>query len=162
MQQLSDLIRSSEMAFPLPLMVCPIDDERWVLVSQLIYTPKANAEVKVEVEIPEGFLTDFASIPFYLWSLLPKWSTYGWAAVVHDWLYWMQDDVSVSREQADKILRDAMLALKVPSWKASLIYRAVRWKGGSAWSENARLKGSGVTRIFPIPTRGPALHVPEK
>jgi len=38
------------------------------------------------VELPVGFVTDFASIPRPLWILLPKWGRYGNAAVVHDFL----------------------------------------------------------------------------
>ena len=36
------------------------------------------------------FMTDFASIPRPLWSILPQWGRYGNAAVVHDFGYWTQ------------------------------------------------------------------------
>ena len=42
------------------------------------------------VEVPQGFTTDFASIPPIFFGLLRPDGLYAVAAVVHDYLYWDQ------------------------------------------------------------------------
>lgn len=54
------------------------------------------------IVVPAGFVTDFASTPRALWSVIPPSGRYQLAAVVHDFLYW---DQGCTREQADAILR---------------------------------------------------------
>jgi len=50
--------------------------------------------------VPAGFVTDFASTPRALWSVIPPTGRYQLAAVVHDFLYW---DQGCTREQADTV-----------------------------------------------------------
>jgi hypothetical protein len=77
---------AERMSFPFPLVVCPVTESRWVVMSDFLYhyRPKNGAERQFIVKA--GFTTDFASVPSLLWSTLPTWSAYGWAAVMHDWL----------------------------------------------------------------------------
>jgi Protein of unknown function (DUF1353) len=42
------------------------------------------------IVVPAGFVTDFASTPRALWSVIPPTGRYQLAAVVHDFLYWDQ------------------------------------------------------------------------
>lgn len=88
--------------------------------------------LKREVRVPKGFKTDLASIPRLFWVLLPKSGPYDRAAVLHDFLYATN---GVTKAQADKVLKEAMELLKVPGWKVSLIYAAVRLGGGKAWND---------------------------
>ncbi len=108
--------------------------------------PGEPAEL-LPVNVPVGFLTDFASIPRVFWSLLPPDGTYTYAAVLHDFLYWDQTQAKAS---ADKILLAAMQEFKVPAATANTIYEAVKIAGGSAWRENAKLKGQGESRVLKI------------
>ena len=39
------------------------------------------------VEIPNGFITDFASVPRLFWNIFPPIGNYRNAAIVHDYLY---------------------------------------------------------------------------
>ena len=71
------------------------------------------------VKVPSGFITDFASTPFFIW----KMGLYSKAAVVHDYLY--QSKLR-TRMEADAIFYEAMLVLGVPKWKAGLFYWSVR------------------------------------
>jgi len=80
--------------------------------------------------IPAGFVTDFASVPRWLWWIVPPWGRYFPAAVVHDWLYSIQDR---PRENADKIFLLIMEALNTPAWRRQIMYRVVRWFGESTW-----------------------------
>ena len=81
--------------------------------------------------MPAGYLTDGASVPQVLWSLIPPWGAYGQAAVVHDllceYLATTKDGVpqKITRARCDEILLEAMVALGVPAVKRCTIYRAV-------------------------------------
>jgi hypothetical protein len=127
------------------LLVSPLSDgESWVIVSDFSYdvgTEGSNDRVNVKT----GFVTDFASVPRMLWWALPKWGTYGNAAVIHDWLYW---DQSRTRKEADAIMLEAMDVLNVSGIKKNLIYRAVRIFGEWAWNRNKWDKESGFNRII--------------
>jgi len=86
------------------------------------------------VDVPDGFLTDFASVPRIFWSILPPDGKYTQAAVLHDWLY---KNKLFSRKQCDIIFAEAMLVLGVPLWKRAVMYRALRMFGGFAWSRKS-------------------------
>ena len=88
------------------------------------------------VYVPAGMLTDLASIPSIVWSILPPCGKYGAAAIVHDRLCnTLQITVSgklvpITRARADEILGEAMEVLEVPWVKRKLISSAVamyRW-----------------------------------
>lgn len=84
------------------------------------------------VVIPVGYITDGASVPKIFRNLLPCWGIYGPAAVVHDRLCETLEvfvdgvPVKITRAQADEIFKEAMEALKTPTWKVNLMYGAVR------------------------------------
>lgn len=84
------------------------------------------------VDVPEGYLTDGASVPRAFWSLIPPWGVYGQATVVHDllceYLTIVEDGrpKRITRQQADLILLEAMQVLEVPEVTAKTIYNAVK------------------------------------
>jgi hypothetical protein len=84
------------------------------------------------VEVPAGYLSDGASVPRVFWDLIPPWGAYGQAAVVHDWLCeHLTIEVkgvitAITRADADRALKQGMIALNVPRWKRNVIYIAVR------------------------------------
>jgi hypothetical protein len=96
-----------------------------------------------KVEVPDGFVTDLASIPRVFWQVLKPEGKYAYAAVVHDYLYWEQ---SRSREEADRIFKIAMEDSGVDPKVVKTLYVAVRRLGKSAWEANAKLKESGERR----------------
>jgi hypothetical protein len=81
------------------------------------------------VNVPKGFVTDYASIPRLALPLIPKIGRTRKAAVLHDWLYSKDCDLHISREKADKIFLDAMRILSVKKWRQYLIYCMVRLFG---------------------------------
>lgn len=86
------------------------------------------------IEVPAGFVTDFASVPHGLWNLEPPLGDAGKAAVVHDWLYFTRGlGGRYTRAQADGIFRQALRVLRVPLWKRSVLWAAVRLGGKSGW-----------------------------
>lgn len=85
----------------------------------------------VELVVPEGFTTDLASVPRFLWPIFPASGLYQRAAIVHDWLY--QSRTRLSRFAADAIFREIMAQLGVPAWKRLAMYFAVRAFGWPHW-----------------------------
>jgi ligand-binding SRPBCC domain-containing protein len=89
------------------------------------------------IQAVHDFVTDFASIPRMFWSIAPRWGRYGWAAVIHDFLYW---DQSLTRREADDVFLNAMKKSAVPVWRRTIIYAAVRVFGCNAWKSNTKAK----------------------
>ena len=128
------------------------DGFTWYLDEQFRYRTLMGPHDGV-IRVAKGFETDFASIPSPLTIVLPKWSVYGPAAVVHDWLYWVQNG---DREDADSVFLEAMNVLGVEAWKRKILYLAVRIFGGVAWRGNRKLRAQGVTRMRPTGSAWPA------
>ena len=128
----------------LPVPLTPFGDgQDSVLMADLSYRIGTSDFVIV---VPAGFVTDFASTPRAIWSVLPPTGRYQLAAVVHDFLYW---DQRCTREQADALLRVAMAESQVVPKQRDIIWAAVRSFGGAAWAANARAKAEGLPRIVP-------------
>lgn len=110
-----------------------------------VWRPNSGQTFK-SVAVPDGFVTDLASIPQIVWSfgLRPE-GPYAYAAVIHDFLYWTQDR---SRDESDEIFLIAMADSKVEESLRYRIYNAVRLAGGSAWQKNAKLKRAGEKRLL--------------
>lgn len=110
----------------------------------------ANAGVDIspaDLIVPEGFVTDLASIPPVFWAALPPAARYSYPAILHDYLYWFQP---CKRENADGVLKAAMEDMEVSSAKILAIYSAVRAAGGGAWDANAKARAVGEKRIIKI------------
>jgi hypothetical protein len=96
------------------------------------------------IVVPEGFDTDYASVPRIFWSLYPPDGSYTEAAVIHDAVYfyqslWLdQGGPGITRSVADTIFLEAMTALGVPLLRRRLLYTAVRAGGWLPWRRNAR------------------------
>lgn len=114
-----------------------------MLVSPLTYTVGAT---NVQISVPTGFVTDFASTPRPLWAAIPPHGRYGRAAVIHDYLYWTQ---SCTKDQADNILLIAMKESGVDSATLTAIYEGVHLFGASAWNEDAAERARGLPKFIP-------------
>ncbi|HJX13044.1 MAG TPA: DUF1353 domain-containing protein [Dehalococcoidales bacterium] len=126
------------------LIVSPLSDGRtWVTRKEFGYDVGEEGSGDT-IEVPEGFMTDFASVPRPLWVFLPRWGKYGNAAVIHDYCYWEQQR---TKRQADDIFREAMKVLEVPPVTSWFMYWAVRLFGGPAWAGNRKKRELGKTRV---------------
>lgn len=90
-------------------------------------------EKKRIIEVPKGFITDFASIPGFLRDRFAVNDDHRLAAVAHDYLYSQSGiikqlgrDITYTRKEADQIFYKLMLTEGVGRFKAWLMYRAVR------------------------------------
>ena len=120
-----------------------VDGRNWIVRQPLTYTIGISND---SVTVPPGFVTDFASIPQVLQSIIRQNGLYLLPAVVHDYLYWKQ---TCTREQSDQILLLAMIENKVGDLHRIAIYEAVRAAGRFAWNENARERAAHLPRIIP-------------
>lgn len=93
------------------------------------------------VDVPTGFLTDGASVPFFLQWLIPPLGEYSQACTLHDWLCehyeitqvinGVPTQVRIDRKEIDRIFYEAMRVLEVSAWRRNVIqvgvdaYRAV-------------------------------------
>ena len=100
----------------------------WRVISPLVY----NSDKFGVITVPVGFVTDFASVP-----RIPM--VFDWlgdrgnlAATIHDWLYTNPHPVS-SREDADEILQEALIAQGVGETEAEAMFIGVRTFGELYW-----------------------------
>jgi hypothetical protein len=118
----------------------------YVLTQPITWKPNADQERDFQaVTVPEGFVTDFASIPRIFWSLLRPDGLYTYPAIVHDFLYWTQ---TRPRQTADDIFRFGMEDMRIARPIIEAIYQAVSIAGGFAWNANARAKTAGEKRVL--------------
>ena len=120
-----------------------VDGGHWIVRQPLVYRIGVSAE---QITVPVGFVTDFASIPQALQSIIKQNGLYILPAVVHDYLYWNQ---SCNRKQADQIFLLAMIENKVGAIHRTAIHNAVAAAGSFAWDDNARERAAGMVRILP-------------
>ncbi len=98
-----------------------------------------SARLNSRVKVPNGFVTDFASIPRALWAIIPKHGRYDRATVVHDYLYqfggYVKDNglVPITRADADAVLNEAMAVTGVGRLTRWAITAGVRAGGWVAW-----------------------------
>jgi hypothetical protein len=84
------------------------------------------------VDAPTGFLTDWASVPRLPLMYLAYGGKGKKAAGIHDLLYHSR---AVSREMADQVLREAMLACGYSRLTAWAFYQACRVGGQARWDQ---------------------------
>lgn len=114
--------------FPDPLNGMFVGKGQWKLTSPFKYI----SDKYVSVIVPNGFVSDGASIPKLFYTIIGSpWSgKYSRGAIIHDYLYFKKE---VSRKIADLTFLEAMLVLGVPLWKRLIMYRALRMFGMFAW-----------------------------
>ena len=132
-------------AAPDPVDFRPFADGRnWIVKQPLKYRIGISHD---SVVVPVGFVTDLASIPPALQSIIQQNGPYLLPAVVHDYLYWMQ---TCTRDQSDRILLLAMIENDVGKFDRDAIYNAVRAAGSFAWAGNARERARHLLRVLPV------------
>lgn len=87
----------------------------WRLAEPLIFEVGGRGSGRV-IFVTKGFVTDGASIPQFLWSILPVWASWSRAGVIHDYLCCQialnkPHPEAPTRDHADRIFFEAMEAL---------------------------------------------------
>jgi hypothetical protein len=106
----------------------------FLLMQNLVYHVGEEGSEEVII-VPEGSVTDWASIPELIRPLLPN--TYGKrAAVVHDYLYRTLGLGGLyDRKRCDEIFLEALKVLGVPWRIRQALYTGVRIGGWVPWSK---------------------------
>ncbi len=86
---------------------------------------------EVMIEVPLGFVTDFASIPSFFQGLIQPFGRHAPAAVLHDYLYAIGQ--KKARALADRLFLNAMREAGVPAIRRSVMYRMVRLFGAGGY-----------------------------
>lgn len=86
-----------------------------------------------KIIIPAGYITDFATVPRLLWSIIPPIGRHNRAALLHDYLY---DNRIGSRIFADKLFKKILLEDGVGRLKAEIMYLGVRIGGRKWWIDD--------------------------
>jgi hypothetical protein len=83
--------------------------------------------------VPEGFVCDLASVPWFGRWLVPRAGRHNRAAVLHDWLFYLRarGELQLTRNQADGLMMQAMRADGVRPTRRALIRSALF--AGSWW-----------------------------
>lgn len=136
---------------PMPApAIRPIGNAKnWMLTEPLVYRVGTSSD---SVIVPRGFVTDFASIPPWLQSVIQPMGPHLLPSIVHDYLYWEQ---GCTRAQADSLFLKAMIEHEVPADDARNMHSAVAIFGKGAWSGNTRERTAGLPRIVPDTVRQP-------
>jgi hypothetical protein len=103
-----------------------------------------------KIEVPIGFVTDYASIPRRLWSLYSPHDQYSRAAIIHDYLYWAQP---CTKPQADNIFMIAMKESEVDVVTRNAVYVGVHAAGQPSWQENQKERAQKLPRVVPVDRR---------
>lgn len=95
------------------------------------------------IEAPAGFVTDFASIPRLLWTLIPPRGRYNRAAIIHDFLYQHaprdpRTGEACTRGRADAILGEACENCDDRYTQRKAIFAGVRLGGWVPWRRYRR------------------------
>ena len=118
------------------------DGTNFMLVDPLFYEIKRTGKT---ITVPAGFVTDFASVPWYARSLISVLGRHSIPAIVHDYLYWEQ---RCTRDQADDILREAMNEYS-SSWRDQIaVDYAVKYGAQGAWDQNKADRKKGYIRVL--------------
>lgn len=93
--------------------------------------------------VPEGFITDGASVPRPLWWLYPPFGDdYEAGATLHDYLYRFAEDFDgMTRAQADFLLWESSIAAGFRATGARVIWLGVRVGGWKPWGLYRRESG---------------------
>lgn len=120
-----------------PLHLQDIDGEHFQVLIPLVF----RASDGTDYTVPAGAVTDFASVPQALWSLLPPFGDHSRASVLHDWLY---QAGTTTRGKADSLFKDAMQACGVGWFTRQSLYLGVRAGGWVAWKRHRSRSSTGA------------------
>ena len=114
------------------------------LLFALSYTTKKG----LYIEVPVGFVSDYASVPTCLQGIIQSYGNHEKAAVIHDYLYSAKCHIQITRKEADVIFLEQMKDLGVSYMKRKMMYRAVRLFGGTFWRRSHSSRCSCINMCY--------------
>ena len=126
-----------KVSFPTPLEVSLTTDAAQSPSGRALWRLDAPMSAQVDgllYTVPDGFETDFCSVPKVPFVYLLAGGIGAKAGVLHDWTYSREyDGPAIERARADDVLYAGLLACGVSTWRAWLMFRAVRMFGAEHW-----------------------------
>jgi hypothetical protein len=105
---------------------------------------------KIAVAAPQGYVTDFASIPGFAQWMISPFGKHSEAAVVHDWLYTLGTKGDrKGRKLADRTFKRALKIVGVGWFRRNIMYLAVRIGGGSGYGLESDYDFRDLERLKP-------------
>lgn len=119
--------------------------DRTELIEPLVYISGSGERI----EIPAGFLTDYASIPKIFRNIYEPSGPARFPAILHDFLYGRLGGAPYykTRRESDDLFLEAMQLVGVDLVQRRTIYRAVRlfgWAYSGKWSNAGAPKATAV------------------
>lgn len=131
--------------FLTPLVVEEVSKRDWKLHEPLRYQRSTTGEI---IEVPAGFVTDFASVPKWVPLAYTIFKDEGRkAAAIHDYYYRV---VGKSKHEADLLFYGALRdSPDVALWKIYILYWMVCLFGIFSWKEDKKSKDAICRSIDP-------------
>jgi hypothetical protein len=129
-----------EAKFLTPLQVEQVDETHWRLLRSFTYD---SAVVGARIVVPNGFVTDFASVPRVPVAYWLFGGEANAAAVIHDYLY---TTGIFPKDTADGVFYEAMRASGIGFLRARFMYWGVAYGGGVAWAKHRAV----VPKLFTV------------
>ncbi len=105
---------------------------------------------KIAVAAPQGYVTDFASIPAFAQWMISPFGKHSEAAVVHDWLYTLGTKGDrKGRKLADVTFKRALKIVGVGWLRRNIMYLAVRMGGSSGYGLESDYDFRDLERLKP-------------
>jgi hypothetical protein len=131
---------SIQPGFDSRLQVEQVDETHWRLLRSFTY----NSDVaKARIIVPNGFVTDFASVPRVPVAYWLFGGEANAAAVIHDYLY---TTGILPKSVADSVFYEAMRASGIGLLRARFMYWGVAYGGGVAWAAHRAV----VPKLFTV------------
>lgn len=103
----------------------------FVLMEDFVYRwPGFKGMNKYDIVVPQGYETDFASIPQFFQGIFSAVNDVAPAAIAHDFCYSTE---LFERSTCDRIFYDALRANGVGWMRANTLWSAVRLGGWTSW-----------------------------
>ncbi|WP_171062924.1 DUF1353 domain-containing protein [Larkinella sp. C7] len=114
----------------------PDKPDRWMVMEPIRYQTAIG-----EVTIPRGYVTDFASVPVWLWGLFPPIGRHNRASLLHDFWYDNRLGENDFGMENARLLADREFWFRLNEaepnrkFRNRLMYLACRWFGRQWWVE---------------------------
>lgn len=112
------------------------DYRNFVLTAPMLFSTEHTDGTRTAFCVPAGFVTNYASVPAALHSLVDPQGKQARPAIAHDYLYGARTTCGprcYSRRWCDAVLRAALKADGCPPWRRWMVWAAVRLFGASYW-----------------------------
>ena len=113
-----------------PILIPSIRNGDWMLYEKFSFWVD-----DVEYTIPEGFITDFASVSGVTALFILPWGRYGVGSIIHDFCYRTQ---LFDRKTSDLVFKHVMDIYNTQRWRINVIFYSVRLFGWISFNRSKK------------------------